>query len=106
MQPVSVENNVSFVVNLSCLSNPDDVRADDLGAWKCNGSRSLQFSVILSDKVCRINRSKSKSKIVIYVRRQYHVHGTDPDFHHMIAFVEGREGKFHLTFCTSSNTCH
>ena len=44
-RPVSVENNVSFVVDLSKLKDPNDVRADDLGAWKCTGLRTLQLVV-------------------------------------------------------------
>ena len=31
-QPISVMNNISFVVDLSSLSNPNDVRADDFGS--------------------------------------------------------------------------
>ena len=32
--PVSVEHNVSFVVDLTSLSDPNDVRADDLGSHR------------------------------------------------------------------------
>ena len=31
-QPVSIESNVSFVVNLSKLKDANDIRADDVGA--------------------------------------------------------------------------
>ena len=41
--PVSVENCVAFVIDVSKLKDPNDVRADDLGAWKCSGSRVLTF---------------------------------------------------------------
>ena len=95
--PISVENNVSFVIDRTSLSNPNDVRADDLGAWKCTGSRSLRFLVKLDGKSCTIVNSRSTSKnvvvIVVYIRRQYHVHGTDCDLHRMIAFMESFEGK-------------
>ena len=40
--PVSVQNSVSFVVDLSKLKNPNDVRTDDLGTSKCTGSCLLQ----------------------------------------------------------------
>ena len=43
--PVSVEHNVLFVIDLNSLSNPNDVRADDLGSWKCTGSRCFTFTV-------------------------------------------------------------
>ena len=41
--PVSVENSVAFVIDVSKLKDPNDVRADDLGAWRCSGSQVLTF---------------------------------------------------------------
>lgn len=34
-QPVCIEDNLVFVVDLSKLDNPDDIRCDDLGSWTC-----------------------------------------------------------------------
>lgn len=89
--PVSVEHNVSFVIDLNSLSNPNDVRADDLGSWKCTGSRCLTFMVEIGPTDCRIVSVGGKQ---VQIRRQYHVHGTDSDFHRMIAFVENMEGMY------------
>ncbi len=36
-QPVGIEDNLVFVINLSQLEKPEDVRADDLGLWMYNG---------------------------------------------------------------------
>ena len=93
--PVSVEHNVSFVIDLNSLSNPNDVRADDIGSWKCTGSRCLTFLVKIGPTTCHIvnNVSGSGGKQV-QIRRQYHVHGTDSDLHRMIAFVEDMEGMY------------
>ena len=52
--PVSVEHNVSFVVDLISLSDPNDVHADDLGSWKCTGSRCLTFMVKFGNTTCHI----------------------------------------------------
>lgn len=95
--PVSVENNVSFVIDLSQLKNPNDVRADDLGTWKCTGSRVLNFSVKVTNKACRVVTGSSVGAVKIGVRRQYFVHASDHDLHRMIAFLEdtptqGNEG--------------
>jgi len=89
--PVLVENNVSFVVDLSKLKNPSDIRADDLGTWKCTGSRVLTFAVKCCEKSCRIVDSSYRGAIVVRVRRQYHVHATDKAFHRMIACIENVE---------------
>ena len=36
--PVSVENRVAFVIDLSKLKDPNDVRVDDLETQRCSGS--------------------------------------------------------------------
>ena len=37
-----------FIVDLSKLDKPEDIRADDLGSWICNGKRS-SWSVLNED---------------------------------------------------------
>ena len=91
--PVSVQNNVSFVVDLSKLKDPNDVRADDLGAWKCTGSRLLQFTVRITNTDCHFVNDTSSNAEVVQVHRQYHVHATDPDLHRMIAFMENSDSN-------------
>ena len=78
--PVSVQNNVSFVVDLSKLKDPNDVHADDLGTWKCTASVYGQ-----NNQHCCIGNDTSTDAEVVYVQHQYHVHATDPDLHRMIA---------------------
>ena len=88
IHPVSVEHNVPFVVDLSRLKDPNNVRADDLGTWRCTGSCILTVSVTCS---C----FPSKGGKVVNIRRQYHVHTTDGDLHRMIAFIENvQKGKY------------
>ena len=47
----------------------------------------------ISKTDCRIVNEMSSSAKVVHVRRQHHVHATDPDMHRMIAFLESTEGK-------------
>ena len=79
---------MSFVVDLSKLKDPNDVRADDLGAWKCTGSRTLQCIVRYSSSTCHIVTKLCPGATKISIRWQYFVHATDHNFHRMIAFVE------------------
>ena len=82
---------MSFVVE---LKDPNDVRADDLGTWKCTGSRQLQFTVKMTNTDCLIvSDTLSADAQVVRVRRQYHVHATDPDLHRMIAFMENNNNN-------------
>ena len=66
--PVSVQNNVSFVVNLSKLKNHNDIRTDDLGTWTCTGLSILKFTVKCNEKRCRLVDTSCKEAIVINVR--------------------------------------
>ena len=52
--PDSVQNNVSFVVDLSKLKDPNDVYANDLGTWKCTGSHLLQFTVRITNIISHL----------------------------------------------------
>ena len=79
---------MSFVVDLSKLKDANDVRADDLGAWKCTGSRALQCIVRCSNSTCRVVTKLCPGDTKISIWRQYFVHATDHDLHRMIAFME------------------
>ena len=66
--PVSVEH-VSFVID---LDSPNDVRADDLGSWKCTGSRRLTFMLKFGPTICHIVSSVSGlGRRQVQIRRQY-----------------------------------
>ena len=49
VQPRSVENNVSFIVDLDCLEDPEDLLSDDLGSW-VQSRTSTNFYSIEKDK--------------------------------------------------------
>ena len=44
-QPVSIEHNAIFVVNLSELRDPKDIYVDDMGSWRYNGVYKSWVSV-------------------------------------------------------------
>ena len=44
-QPIGCSSSATFIVDLSKLSNRDDIRADDNGVWKNCGVRSTYCSV-------------------------------------------------------------
>ena len=45
LHPVSVQDNMEFVVDLSHLDKPQDIRADDLGSWTFNDKRCSNCDV-------------------------------------------------------------
>lgn len=38
--PVGIQNNVTFIVDLDSLGDPEDLLSDDLGAWEQTKTRS------------------------------------------------------------------
>ncbi len=47
-QPLRVQHNSTFIVDLSHWKDMIDVKCDDLGSWKNNGSKT--FSIHLEDE--------------------------------------------------------
>ena len=63
--PTLVQNNTAFVIDLSYLKSKGDVRADDMGAWKCTGSRTLKFNIAVDETECHILSNESEQCSVV-----------------------------------------
>ena len=88
--PVSVQENLVFVVDLSQLEKPEDIRADDLGSWVCNGKRCNQCEVE-DDQVMEIFSGPSIQRENMYrLVRRYYRHATSSDFRRTIAEIYGK----------------
>ena len=61
-QPVSVEHNCSFLVDLKCVADPNDLRADDCGVWKHQGVRKnwvvvdSKGSILFQNQKCALQQ--------------------------------------------------
>jgi hypothetical protein len=42
---VAIQNNVTFVVDLDALDDPEDLMSDDLGAWEQTKTRTKSYKV-------------------------------------------------------------
>lgn len=83
-QPVGCLFSATFIVNQSKLQHRDDLRADDLGAWKNCGVRSTYCSVIFGgdDRVRRVVKIGNSKPLVnrhsIYrLKRTYWQHSNE-----------------------------
>ena len=88
-QPVGVQDNLVFVIDLSQLEEPEDIIADDLGSWTCNGIRCVQC--VVHDREVSEILSGPKSGIhstYCLVKRNYE-HATAGDFKWTIAEIYG-----------------
>ena len=47
--PISIQRNVTFIVDTSKLEDKSDILADDMGVWKHNGVDTGHFKVLMSE---------------------------------------------------------
>ena len=73
-QPLLVEHHCTFVVDISSLASPKDIKCDDMGAWRNNSSHKYAFSIEYDEngKVGNIGAvSNNRSNRFIALKREY-----------------------------------
>lgn len=91
--PVNVNSSSTFVIDISKLPNPDDVREDNFGKWKHTGSHQSLYYVSYgeNDKIelekCVPGASGSN---VYHLRRLYSSHPSNQAFRRILAFLSGK----------------
>ena len=76
------------MVDLSHLEKPEDLRADDLGSWLCNGKKCVRCTVQDGQILEIFSGSSGNTYLLI---RRYYKHATSGDFRRTIAEVYGKE---------------
>ena len=98
-QPVGVESNLAFIVDLKHLKNPKDILCDELGSWKCNGCHHTWVVVDefgIAD-VCGKKKPSDKDGALYRVTKKYYNNKGSPDFNRMVVFLEGMcASKLHI----------
>lgn len=76
-QPVVIEHNAVFVVDLSALECMKDLNCDDMGSWQANGVYRAWVNVNSNGFVSSHGKSKpTKSSNGVYlITKKYFVHG-------------------------------
>ena len=95
-QPINVSHNVSFLVDARSLQHKEDLKCDDMGAWKHNGSPKCWFHV--ENNSCgkkRITAVDKKSNSVratedVYeLRRAYYKNSSDSNVRKIVSKLYG-----------------
>ncbi len=110
-RPVEVERSSTFVVDLTCLKHPDDVKKDMYGQWDYSGSHPEVFrcSIDEFDKVfIEKCAAGATGQDVYYLRRLRSSHPSNPDFRRVIAFVHSKSNHdyfiIRVCMCVCVNT--
>ena len=103
-QPINVSHNVSFLVDTRSFLHTDDLKCDDMGAWKHNGSPKCNFRVVKDTKgikeIVSLGRNHDKStqqpRAGDYEpRRTYYRNSSDPAVRTIVCKLYG---TYTLTF--------
>ena len=87
-QPVAVESNLVFIVDLKHLKHPKDLLCDESGSWKCNGCRHT--SLVVSDiDICGKEKPSNVDGSLYKVTKKYYLNKGSPDFHRLVVTMEG-----------------
>ena len=91
-QPVNVEHNTTFVVDLSLLGSPKDIYVDDMGSWKYNGVYRTWVNVESDGFMVTHGKSKpsqDEDDSLYHLEKKYFVHKTSTDLKKTIAVISG-----------------
>ena len=92
-RPIEVERSSTFVVDLTCLKHPDDVKKDMYGRWDYSGSHPEVFRCYFNefDNVSIEKRAQGATgNDVYYLRRIRSSHPSNPNFQRLIAYVHSK----------------
>ena len=94
-QPTAVYHNYSFVVNLNCVRDVSDLRADDCGVWIHKGVRKTYVvvddskAVVFCKREHRPDDDDVQPNHPYLLTRVYHDLQASTDFKRMIATLKG-----------------
>ena len=89
--PIAIEGSNTFIVDITKLKHPDDVRKDFFGKWVHSGSHTSPFKAQVSDEGdVEIERcAPGATGEVFYLRRHHCYHPSNASFRRLLAFVSG-----------------
>ena len=92
-KPVGVQYSSVFVVDPSCVSSLDDIRADDNGTWMHGDKPQRKYVVEFDDGNAVVDAKLMKEEIncnnqnVFTLVHLYHRHKSTPEFQQRISYV-------------------
>lgn len=89
IQPLSIAQSATFIIDLDDVLF-SDLKADDLGTWSSNGTKSTYFSMVAGS--IEIASGKPSHSSYYILTRRYYTHGT---YHLLRRILVDIRGKFH-----------
>ena len=92
-RPLECSFSASFVIDVSKLAHPDDIKKDMYGKWLHSGSHTDVFRCTYSnsdDVYIEKAAPGASGDNVYYLRRLHSVHPSNNDFRRVLALLFGR----------------
>lgn len=95
-QPVNVSHNVNFLVDNAKVKDLNDLKCDDMGAWKHSGTRKrcCQVKLKKDGKVKQVifkdNESEVRGTNTYTLKRVYYVNKSSSDVRKVMYTLEGK----------------
>lgn len=91
-RPTTAIRSSTFVVDITKLRHPDDIKKDSFGKWNHSGSHTVPFHAqVLIDGYVKLEKCApgAAGPHVFYLRRLHSTHPSNPEFKRMIALISG-----------------
>ena len=92
-RPIKVESSSTFVIDITSLAHPEDVKKDAYGHWICTGSHTdiYRCSFDVNQQMLIEKSAPGDSGASVYkLRRLHFVHPSHKEFRRILAFVYGK----------------
>ena len=92
MQPVNVESNAVFIVDLGKLKSMKDLYCDDMGSWQYNGVYHTWLEVDELGFISTLGKQKplQPAPDTYYITKKYFVHKSSSDLKKIVAILSGK----------------
>ncbi len=104
-RPIEVKSSSTFVIDITRLAHPEDVKKDAYGHWICTGSHTdvYRCSIDLNQQTHIEKAAPGATGTSVYTLRRLHfVHPSHKEFRRILAFVHG-EYMLHACMFTCFN---
>ena len=102
---IEIDSSSSFVVDITKLKHPDDVRKDFFGKWVHSGSHPIPFKVRVNsyDEVEVEKCAPGATGEVFYLRRLHCYNPSNSEFRRLLAFISGNPVVQIMVKCPSTS---
>lgn len=99
-RPLSAPFSSTFVVDVSKLAHPDDIKKDMYGKWLHSGSHTDVFLCSYQNDEVNIEKAAqgASGTNVYYLRRLHSVHPSNTDFRRVLALLFGKLISLHFVW--------